>query len=494
MRREKLFNKYRLYLESFAGQLGLSLAFTSILFLAQMQIFTLAFVVLVLAGIFSEYKTSFLLILSFLFIFFGDSFFYTMDSSSLNYFGKNVNLSGLIFNSVQPVNFLKSLSFIGIILLLGISLLYQKFKNINPVYYVSFYFISFTVLYLWGPFSLWGKSILLVFLIIMAKSFWFLCLNLVQIRNSRNEYFSPQKTLLFLPPLWSLGFVRSHSVPNGWEEIKSSMAVNRQERVKVQLSGLKLACWSLFLKYISFFIFALVFSGQFKLPYWGGFELPTLALPNPQKIGFFEYNLLNRDKLEQLFVMFLNPILYILREPVGDGGILIAMIRMMGIKARRQVTEPYKAKSFNDFFSRVYYYYNFLLVEFFIVPFYQAISELRFSKKIRLFLAVFISVFLGGVLLNFLRNDIFIAKFGPLKALELTFGRSFYFLGVALLSAVSTVRNLNSEQETGRGFLRQSLGFILIFAMYSFFFHLQGNTLRDTFNDRLNFIVSLLSF
>lgn len=224
------------------------------------------------------------------------------------------------------------------------------------------------------------------------------------------------------------------------------------------------------------------------LPFIGEVNFPSLELPNPFSIGFNHYNALNRSPLEYLFVTLINPLLYILREPVGDGGILIGFIRLMGINAPAQVDRPYLAKNFNDFFKRIYFYYNYLLVEFFVIPLYQLISKFDLSRKLRLFLSILLAVYAGGVILNYFRHDLWIVKYGPVQAFTMILGRSYYFAGVAFLSALAAIRSKNKDELSG---IKKWVVPFFIYFCYALVFSMQTSYKQDDLSDRIEFLFRL---
>lgn len=431
-------------------------------------------------------KSTHLVVISFIFLFLMDSFFYSLDFSSLKYFGENKNLAFFILSEGQSYFDLKIMTLGGLIFLLSLTFVYYRLKVLNPlVYLIGSFFLLTTLLSTLGKMTFLYQLIIAT-LLILAKSFWYIGLNLQMIRFSPVSPGLAQLSESIIP-FWSYGLVRSHSVPNGWREIKFKLNQN-PEIYQIQLSGIRLAILSLSLKYLSALLYKALFGMNLNLPLWGEFHFPSLELPNPFSMGFNHYNALSRPAWECFFVTLINPLLYILREPVGDGGVLIGFIRILGISAPAQVDRPYLAKNFNDFFKRIYFYYNYLLIEFFVVPLYHLMSHLDLTRKLRLFLSVLIAVYTGGVLLNYFRHDLWLVKYGPFEAFSMMLGRSYYFAGVAFLSAISAVRSKNERELIG--FKKWAIP-LAVYISYALVFSMQTSYKEDDLSDRIEFLIRL---
>ena len=455
-----------------------------LLFFGQYQHYIYASIVFFVFSFITEKKLQTFILLSFVALIFKETYFYTLDFSNLHFFGKPKSLLDLIFHFSLPYELRYTFSLLGIFLLLGLSAVYARMKFMSPVLFVTAFFLllAFCFHSLTGV-SQWYRGILLVTMIVLAKSFWYLCLNLQSIRFEKNINLNFNLSK-FIIPFWSHNLVRSHGVPNGWREVEQGLSKSRHsDLLSIQVSGLKLIFWSLCLKYLAAFMVKFFYDTPLILPLMGEISFTSLALPNPQKLGFNVYNSLNRPFLEKISVMIINPFIYILREPVGDGGVLIGYIRLLGIYTPRQVYRPYLATNFNDFFRRIYYYYNYLLIEFFIIPLYQLFSGSRINRKLKLFFSVLIGVFVGALIMNYLRHDILLAKYGPIESFGLTLKRSFYFGGVALLAAFSSV----GENKPSSGKIHW-MRLLLIYFSYSFFFNLQGNIQLDQISDRVIYL------
>lgn len=98
-----------------------------------------------------------------------------------------------------------------------------------------------------------------------------------------------------------------------------------------------------------------------------------------------------------------------------------------------------QASNFNDFFRRILYYYNRLIIRFFYLPFFFRLRKIK-SLKIRIFVADFLGVFVFGLIYHFLR-DFHLLLFHPLGETFKNYwtGAGLYFCLIALTSATATL-------------------------------------------------------
>jgi len=129
----------------------------------------------------------------------------------------------------------------------------------------------------------------------------------------------------------------------------------------------------------------------------------------------------------------------------AKGHVWIGMLRLFGFNVFRNTYKPLLAESVMEFWSRYYYYFKELMVEFFFLPTY--LRAFRSRPVLRIVAAVFAAAFFGNMYYHLLQ-----AKH-PL--LEGDFGRLGWLLGARLiyclmLAAGIAVSMLRQQRQRGR--------------------------------------------
>lgn len=232
-------------------------------------------------------------------------------------------------------------------------------------------------------------------------------------------------------PFWNF-LLYQIPVPRGVLDLKKHEAKNDQDLYESQLSGIKLLFLAAFCTLLSE-ILVQIFFGHHS---YVDFHLPSIPLLDIRS-GLVKFNQSNAGHLVKLVSVFLRVFTFIL-VLFPTYGVAVAIARLCGFKIFQFTYKPHKAKTFAQFAGRIIYYYNQILVTFFLAP----ISEkLRFVKnrKLRIFLSVFLAVSVGGVIFHFLRDlrDIYgqhisggLAQFIPGIP---------YFILFGLVAATSTI-------------------------------------------------------
>jgi len=185
------------------------------------------------------------------------------------------------------------------------------------------------------------------------------------------------------------------------------------------------------------------------------------------------------------------PLIYISWQLVGVLGLLIAFLRLLGFKIKRGVYKPHYATNFAQFFQRVYFYYNSILVQFFFFPISRLLRHLNFGRKIHVLISIIFSIFLGGIFLEFIKSIELIVTLGPFKTFQIILNRALYFVGIGLASGLSVIwiKPISIEKEIKFHPLR----FTVIYSIYSIFFFLQGNLSIGNLQDRVTLLLSLFT-
>jgi hypothetical protein len=316
-------------------------------------------------------------------------------------------------------------------------------------YLILVCFVSYVPVHGFIKFGLW------VFLLIFGKYMWYLFYSLIDCNVPGATPFKEQ--LGHYMPFWYASVIPYHRGATNLRRIKATTPV---ELAKCQLSGLKLLIWACYLSFFSvlyhtvchgraydisgmintllrdgsvaiFFQNKLIYtidSWSFFLdipPYEYAFEQAAAGRPLP-----FYWNWI--AAIGRFFIVVLH--LAIISHAA------IAILRMAGYKALRNVYKPLLSVSLIDFWNRIYYYYKEMLVMVFFYP-----TFLRYFKTrqiLRYYFATMAAAFFGNFLFHFLLHfDSIIAK-GMFAALQSDFSLMFYFFVLGNAIFVSQWRKL----------------------------------------------------
>jgi hypothetical protein len=374
----------------------------------------------------------------------------------------------------------------GISLLLGATWLVTRYFRKLPILLSAVLFICLLSLLAQAT---QGFPILyfcfLAAIVIVSKSIWYWCYavqGLIVGKENRFAFYVSS-----IAPFWTDHFIRLNACPRGLVDLLSTESKSREQMTITQMKGLKLIYWGFFCKLAAELIAQVAWGYSlfhFPILIEGGF----FHLVDRQLVGLHDYNLMAISLHEKWIGVLLQPGVYIMNECIGDGAFVVGFVRLLGFNIKRSVYKPHEATSFGQFFQRIYFYYNSILVYFFLSPFLRVTRFFK-SHRLRIFAGVFFAVGIGGLILATTRNSFFLVKFGILPSLQMAGIRSFYFVAIGVISAFSAVRRQRHQRRK-----YQPMHFVFYYVVYAFCFSLQGYFLKDSYADILEFALSLFDF
>jgi hypothetical protein len=118
--------------------------------------------------------------------------------------------------------------------------------------------------------------------------------------------------------------------------------------------------------------------------------------------------------------------------------VAIAICRMAGFRALRNMYAPLSATTIAEYFNRIYYYFKELLVEFFFFPTY--FRWFRGKPRLRLFFATLAAAGLGNMLYHYLRDPSRILRDGLWRSLVSFQSYAVYCVILGLAVGLSQLR------------------------------------------------------
>jgi Ca2+/Na+ antiporter len=315
------------------------------------------------------------------------------------------------------------------------------FRIHRPILTVICFYLLLAFVLPYVPVHNFVKVGIWVFLIIFNKYLWFLFYSLVE----RNDPKSPPfwQHLGLYVPFWFISTLPYHRGASNFQRIK---AKTPSELAICRLKGLKLLIWATYLTFISLIYDTVCygrardFSGMVKI-YLAGQDGPLNLFFQDKllySIKFWPF-FLNIPPYEYAFAQcaagnpldfywnWLAMILWFFIQffhIVIKSHAAIAICRMAGYNALRNVYKPLQANSIADFFNRFYYYFKELLVNVFFYP-----TFLRYFKDrllLRYFAATMMAACVGNFLYHYLVKIDLIIKEGAVETLLSMHSYLFY--------------------------------------------------------------------
>jgi hypothetical protein len=372
------------------------------------------------------------------------------------------------------------------------------FRIRRPIFTVicSYLLLAFVLPYV--PVHDFVKLGFWIFWLILSKYLWFLCYSLVDRNDPKGMPFWQQLGLYV--PFWYISAVPYHRGASNFQRIK---AKTPEELAICRLKGLKLLIWTTYLS-VFFQIYKTLCYGRasdlsgmvkfylagqdgplnlffqekllYSIKFWPFFlNIPPYDFALAQSAAGrpldFYWNWL------ALIVWFFNEFFILAIKSHAA----IAICRMAGYNALRNMYKPLQSRNIADFFNRYYFYYKELLVNVFFYP-----TFLRYFKDrplLRYYVATMMAAFLGNFLVHFVAHADSILREGAVEVLVSI--HSFLFYGFLLGNGIyiSQYRKIKTG-ESGRRLPQPfaSIAVILFFCLINIFSYDSNlSSLRNNF-------------
>ena len=261
-------------------------------------------------------------------------------------------------------------------------------------------FWSFFVVMMWlAPSSpgLWG-TILLLLSMTIPFFIWRCGYMLLMIRRGKIDTTTFRDHLFYLLPAWS----GTHTpYGKGLDYLSQCEAQTAEAYAKSVLAGVKLLLLSMLWLAVLHMMNGCVY-GDPNSWFLGLFPEWSLKIPKLEKILAGVAPASQGTSWLSLYLDLVRVTLKIAHK----GHLWIGLLRLAGFNVFRNTYKPLLAESIVDFWNRFQYYFKELLTEFFFFPTY--LRYFRSSPNLRMFVAVFMAVFVGNMYYHFLMktNDL----------------------------------------------------------------------------------------
>ncbi|MFA6237041.1 MAG: hypothetical protein WC635_06905 [Bacteriovorax sp.] len=176
---------------------------------------------------------------------------------------------------------------------------------------------------------------------------------------------------------------------------------------------------------------------------------------------------------------------FIIIEVIVEAGAIITMLWMLGCDVANNTNRIEKSYTISDLMKRLYFYYNQMIVSFFIMPVYSMLRNVFPSKRVKWFTSVFVGVFVGGMCFSTLRAALLVNTSNSAYWSSLG-GRSLYFISLAFALSISSLNLFQVKEEDH--WSKRILATIFVFTIYFVMFISEIKPYRIEFEDRLRFL------
>jgi len=316
--------------------------------------------------------------------------------------------------------------------------------------------------------------------IVMPFLIWRLSYLLLTAQRGKMTGTRPQDHALYLWPLWG-----GTNTPygKGFDYLRSTEASDEESLARSQLAGLKLIILAVTFRIAARAMDGLVFGAE------NGYRRAagglTLGLPTVESLLSAPPG--THSALTGGLALYCDLFLHVLKL-AASGHMIIGYLRLCGFNVFRNTYKPLLAETIAEFWNRYYYYFKELLVHFFFFPTF--VRYFKQSPRLRLFMAVLASAFLGNIYYHVIQDDSLVR--GDWRELARMQGpRASY----CFLLAVGIYLSMRREQRqqgprAARSRLRRAAA---IFGVWTFFAFIQVFAYPDPpFGKRLESVLGLI--
>ncbi|MBC7538065.1 MAG: hypothetical protein H7281_04545 [Bacteriovorax sp.] len=204
-------------------------------------------------------------------------------------------------------------------------------------------------------------------------------------------------------------------------------------------------------------------------------------------------SLLKNWKLENAFVLILcifsYSVSYLGSSFFIYGRVVVGLARLCGFNFPDYINSPWKSQSFADFFSRIMYYYNIIIINHFFYPALEFLRRFNLSRNKKVFIALNWALIFGGFFARFLKDIWKVYKFGFVNAITLTSRLALPYMVVLSLAVTISLyfQKKNNEKKTNIARM------FFYFFLYSLIMPLNFSIILGNFNDIIRFYLKIFT-
>lgn len=280
-------------------------------------------------------------------------------------------------------------------------------------------------------------------------------------------------------PFWFLTF----EVPeNPVYEISVPGTEEEKEQNKFTLNIL-FSC--IFFKLILVFYFSIwnyMMSGQFQV------VLDDVSLVNELGISILK-SWQHQNALVLLLCLFSIAFSYLGSSFFVYGRMVVSVARLCGFNLPDYINHPWRSRSFADFFSRIMYYYNIIVINFFFYPALEFCRKLNLSRRARVFVSLNWALIFGGFLARYLKDIYKVYKFGFIKSMKMNVMFSLPYLVVLSLAVTLSLYFEKKKHADKTNVLRM----LFYFFLYSLISSLNFSYVFGNYKNALYFYLKIMT-
>jgi hypothetical protein len=219
----------------------------------------------------------------------------------------------------------------------------------------------------------------------------------------------------------------------------------------------------------------------------------ALVIDDTALVNTLCLSLLKNWKSENAFILILcifsYSVSYLGSSFFIYGRIVVGLARLCGFNLPDYINSPWKSQSFSDFFSRIMYYYNIIIINHFFYPALEFLRRFNLSRNKKVFIALNWALIFGGFFARFLKDVWKVYKLGFVKAVVLTSSLALPYMVVLSLAVTISLYFQKKNNEKKTNIFRMFYYFFL----YSLIMPLNFSMIFGGFNDVVKFYLKILT-
>jgi hypothetical protein len=213
-------------------------------------------------------------------------------------------------------------------------------------------------------------------------------------------------------------------------------------------------------------------------------------LVNNLCIAIFK-NWRSENAVNLLLCVFSYSLSYLISNFFIYGRVVVGIARLCGFNLPDYINAPWKSSSFADFFSRIMYYYNIIIINHFFYPALEFLRRFKIKKETRIFISLNWALIFGGFFARFLKDIWKVYKYGFVEAVLLTLKLALPYMVVLSLAVSISLHFREKHRLSDKTNVSKMFLYILI---YSFIMPLNFSIIFGNSKDMIMFYFKIITF
>ena len=219
----------------------------------------------------------------------------------------------------------------------------------------------------------------------------------------------------------------------------------------------------------------------------------TIIFDDAKLVNTICITILKNWKFENAFILILcifsYSVSYLGTNFFIYGRVIVGIARLCGFNLPDYINSPWKSQSFADFFSRIMYYYNIIIINHFFYPALEFLRRFNLSRSKKVFIALNWALVFGGFFARFLKDIWKVYRFGFFKTMVTTASLALPYMIVLSLAVSLSLYYQKKKSEKKTNIARMFYYFFL----YSLIMPLNFSMIFGDFGGIMRFYLKIFT-